>query len=239
MGYYDDGPFEDEWDFPPPFTTELEPIGSYGMDNGHCFEFEVDHTGFTVTRHFGPVSAYDCFTDLGFWPDYVFWRVTRKRLGTALKAIPKTRLKEDVDSIMQRISWHYGGVFSKYLEEENETKDKDLPKLWEKWEENLEVSIRIGPVTCPEVSEPEYCGLEIWFEPGLERWIMTLAEAGDIPSYDFAEQTGIIAPYFDEILFRKEEIELHWPDDKIIRTLCKADKRWRKFIKKKRPEPKG
>lgn len=221
--------FDRRDDFPPPYESALRPIGSYGLDTGTKFVFSVDHDGFNISKEYGEASVSEIFNDYCFWPSFVFWETRKKRLSKILEVIPEQKMEESSDDIIRRISWHYGDIFADYLKEENAAKPWELRALWEKWKKNLEVTIRIGPITCPKADNPEYSGLEIYFDSREKLWCMNLASDGDIPDTTYHGES-ISAEYFPDLLARKEEIQLNWDDAVIKKTLIDADPRWRRFI---------
>ena len=222
-------------DFPPPFKSKKRSIGGYGLDPGHCFLFEVGEDGFKVTREFGSISAQSWFDELDFWPEEEFWTLENKRLDKIIHSISEKRVK-DAEDIRNYILRFFGQKLSNFLATERETITKDLPELWKKYPDILEMEVRDGPIVCPKAAEPEFCALEIEFDTDEKVWNLRLLTTYSAPQYIDPEPTELECEYFDELIKRKEEVHLDWEESFIREKLIAADPRWEKFINAKQGE---
>ena len=224
-------------DFPPPFKFELVPIGSVGFDPGHSFEFKVGEDGFTVTREFGPISPGDWFHALSFWPEDVFWTRKRKRLDGLINSIPKSQVRDAAEvqwRINNNLSFYYGESLEKFIKEERETSTRELPELWKRYPEMMKLRLTDGPIFCPKAYIPEFCGLEIGFDPKDRVWRLDLLTTYSEPYDDDPDPTELECDSFDELIKRKDEIHLDWKESFIRKQLIAADPRWERFINLKR-----
>jgi hypothetical protein len=245
-------PYDRYDDFPEEFDSGEERVPSYGFDSGnHSFKISVDKNGIRVERWYGGGSPYEAYIYNGFWPEYAVWSVSNPRLANIIfDEVPKSPI-EDPENFKSKITWEYGDAFSPFIKDEESTADEDLHKLKEKWPAHYKEEMSFGPVTCnySGITEPDYAAVVIRYDipdrddyddyddeeseapERKEEWILEVLYSNDFEQDYHCD--AITVKSFEELLERKDEVMLDWPEKEIRKRLMADDSRWRKFLRRK------